>query len=81
MAKKLRGAKRGRKAESDPKDTIVLLVKRSAIIGEDNLDMEIKDAKGNWNVEYIKRVDELKQKLYEAIIVMNKNDIFSEKTI
>jgi|GEM_PF-5897389 len=61
----------GRKREPDPKDTVILMVRRSRIVGKDNLDIPIKDSKGNFTLEYKQMVDKLRETLYETIEFVN----------
>ena len=57
----------GRKRESDPKDTVVLMVRRSSIVGKSNLETPIKDSFGSFTQEYKEAVNKLKETLYETI--------------
>ncbi len=57
----------GRKKVIDLKDSVVLMVNRSYIVGKDNLDIPIKDPSGGFTQEYTEARDKLKAMLYETI--------------
>lgn len=63
----------GRKKEPDLKDTIVLMVRRSYIVGKGNLEKPIKNASGEFTPEYIEAKNKLKEMLYETIEFNNIN--------
>ena len=57
----------GRKKEPDPKEHITLMVRRSSIVGKDNIATPIKDESGQWTKEYIEAKTNLMNQLYETI--------------
>ena len=56
----------GRKREPNPKISVVLMVRKSKIVGKDNLDMDIKSP------EFYQHLEKLKEMLYETIDFTNE---------
>lgn len=51
----------GRKKTTDPKDRVILFIKRSLISGKDNPSIEKE------STEYAEKLEQLKQEIYETI--------------
>ena len=56
----------GRKKEPDKKEPIVLMIKRSQIVGKENIHKPIKDDQGRFTEEYMKAKTDLMNMLYET---------------
>lgn len=65
----------GAKKKDDPLDRVTLLVRRSVIIGAENIPYTPKDEKGKWKPEYKEKIKSLKEMLYETIEFVNADKI------
>ena len=59
-------SKAGRKKLDDPKDTVVLFIPRSSIVGKENIPIEKNSPL------YLEKIEEMKAVLYESVNLYNQ---------